>query len=124
MKQLVWNVIYHDINRERIETFNVFQHGKFVEDVEKESKKCKTKEEFADVLRRNLRYYFGSKAEWEVIVSPWCGGRGHEDIKIDVYWQIMNNWEIFLDYVWNAKSKRQRGPNRGSAPNNRCDCIS
>lgn len=120
MKQLVWNVIYHNVNHKRIETFNVFQHGKFVEDLEKESKRCGTKEEFADILRRNLRYYFGSKTEWEVIISPWCGGQGHEDIKIDAYWQIMNNWEIFLDYVWNAKNKRRRKV--GGDPESRLQC--
>lgn len=108
LDRLVWNVIYHNINHSRIETYNIFRHGCFVTDLEKESKNCKVKEEFAEVLRRNLRYYFGSKTEWEVIVSPWCGGRGDEDIKIDVYWQVMNNWDTFLDYVWNAKSKRGR----------------
>ena len=68
MKQLVWNVIYHNMNGQRIETFNVFKHSHFVADVEKALKRCATK-----------------------------------DIKIDVYWQIMNNWDIFLDYVWSAK---------------------
>ena len=103
MKQLVWNVIYHNMNGQRIETFNVFKHGHFVADVEKALKRCATKEEFAEPLRRSLSYYYWSKSEWEVIVAPWCGGRDTKDIKMDVYWQIMNNWDIFLDYVWSAK---------------------
>lgn len=122
MKDLAWNVIYHNINGGRIETFNIFRHGGFVEDVEKALKKYSAKEEFAERLRRILFYYFGSKTEWEVIISPWCGGRDVKDIKIDVYRQVMNNWEVFLDYVWNAKPKRRRkssGGNEGCLPDDR-----
>lgn len=107
MKQLVWNVIYHNINGQRIETFNVFKHGGFVADIEKNLKRCSSKEEFAEPLRRSLFYYFGSKTEWEIIISPWCGGKDCKDVKIDVYHQIMNNWDIFLDYVWSAKPIRR-----------------
>ena len=52
-------------------------------------------------------YYFWSKAEWEIILSPWCGGRDTKDIKIDVYDQVMNNWDIFVDYVFNSKKRKQ-----------------
>ena len=38
MKELVWNVIYHNINGQRIETFNVFKHGGFIADIEKAAK--------------------------------------------------------------------------------------
>lgn len=69
-------------------------------------KKYKDKTVFVEELRRSLFYYFCSKCEWEVIIAPWCGGKGTEDIKVDVYWQVMNNWEIFLDYVWNSKRKK------------------
>ena len=106
MDNLVWNVFYHDMNRNEIKTFNVFQHGGFREDIQKHFKKYKDKTVFTEELRRSLFYYFCSKCEWEVIIAPWCGGKGTEDIKVDVYWQVMNNWEIFLDYVWNSKRKK------------------
>ena len=32
MDNLVWNVFYHDMNKNEIKTFNVFQHGGFRED--------------------------------------------------------------------------------------------
>ena len=54
MKNLVWNVIYHNINRDELGVWNVFDHGRFREDVSKELKKCKTKEEFAEKLRGDL----------------------------------------------------------------------
>lgn len=95
-----WFVIYHNINADRIETFNVFDHWRFVEDIASMVKKRKNREEFAEGLRRSLFYYFCSKCEWEVLVYPWCGSRNDNPLKIDVYWQVMNNWDAFLDYTW------------------------
>lgn len=104
MKKLDWKVIYYNCNARKIDTFNVFNHSSFVADVEKDLKRCTTKEEFAEKLRKSLQYYFWTKCEWEIIVSPWAGGREDEAIKVDVYWQVMNNWRLFLDYVWGEKN--------------------
>ena len=106
--ELKWNVFYHDINRQKITTLNIFNHWKFAEDVQKSLKKFKDKDEFAEELRRDLFYYFGSKCEYEIVVKPWAGGRGHEDIKVDIYTQVRNNWDVFVDYVWNSKIHRPR----------------
>lgn len=106
--ELKWNVFYHDINKNKITTLNIFNHWKFAEDVQKSLKKFKDKDEFAEELRRDLFYYFGSKCEYEVVVKPWVGGRGHEDIKVDIYTQVRNNWDVFVDYVWNSKIHRPR----------------
>ena len=95
-----WNVFYHNVNSQKIETFNIFKHWSFTEYVSKHLKECKTKEEFAEKLKSELRYYFWCKAEYEVIIIPWCGGRDTKDLKVDIYTQVMNNWPIFLDYVW------------------------
>ena len=47
-----------------------------------------------------LKYYFWSKAEWEVIISPWVGGKIEQcEIKIDVYSQVKINWEAFFNMV-------------------------
>ena len=95
-----WMVYYHNINADRIETFNVFRHGGVVADIAAAVKKRKNKEEFAEELRRSIFYYFRSKSEWEILVYPWCGSRSNEPIKVDVYNQIMNNWDVFLEYTW------------------------
>lgn len=68
---LKWNVYYHDINRKEITTFNIFDHGRFVDDIRNDFKKCKNKNEFTEALRRNLFYYFGAKCEWEVVLTSW-----------------------------------------------------
>ena len=126
---------YHNFNGKSIEKFNVFAHSRFLENVKKNLKKCETKEEFAEELRKDLAYYFWSKAEWEVVITPWVPhitmseldrlNKEREDSfkkynrepyslyvnpdvgeKIDVYEQIMLNWDLFVDYVWsNKKSK-------------------
>ena len=54
---------------------------------------------------KNTMYYYWSKCEWEIIVGPWCGGRDTKEIKIDVFDQVMYNWEHFLEYVWNERKR-------------------
>ena len=108
VKNLKWNVYYHDYNSSKIKLFNIFNHSRFCEDIEKYFKKYKDKKEFADKLKSSLFYYFCCKCEWEVVIAPWVGGRDTKDIKIDVYDQVVNNWDIFLDYVWNSRIHRPR----------------
>ena len=91
------NVFYHDSNSGKIDTYNIFNHGSFRLYVKKAAKKCQTKDEFAKNLRSELMYYFWSKCEWEVLISPWISSRENEEMKIDVCWQVMNNWDVFLD---------------------------
>ena len=137
VKDLKWYVYYHDFNGKKIKKFNIFNHCGFRNDVETYLKKYKDKDEFAEHLRRSLFYYYGSKSEWEIVITSWVPHittseldrlnaereetlkkYGREPyslyvnpdvaIKIDVYNQVMNNWEIFLDYVWNSKIHRPR----------------
>lgn len=101
-----WNVFYYNINKKKIEIFNIFEHGSFISYVKKAIKESKNKDEFAKQLRSELMYYFWSKAEWEIVISPWVGGdRKKDSIKIDVYDQVMNNFEAFVNYVWENKEK-------------------
>lgn len=108
VKDLKWYAYYHDWNSDKIRPYNIFNHGSFREDVEKYLKKYKNKEEFAERLKSSLMYYFWSKCEWEVVITPWISRKDTKDIKIDVYDQVMNNWDVFLDYVWNSKIHRAR----------------
>lgn len=111
MNQLVWNVIREDINSGQIDIFNIFEHNGFMSDVQNHFRNCQTKAELAEKLRHSLKYYFWGKSQWEVIIRPLCEGQAPYEKKIDVYWQILNNWEIFLDYVWKVMPKRIRsGP--------------
>lgn len=98
-----WIAIYHNVNVDEIQTFNVLAHSSLRKDIVEATKKCKTKEEFEELLRRSMRYHYWSKSQWEIVISPWCGSRNKKEKKIDVFEQVFNNWEIFLDYVWNER---------------------
>ena len=130
--KLEWNVYTHDFNKNEIKIFNIFNHDRFLEDVMKDLKKYAIKEEFAERLRGHLFYYYGSKCEWEVVITSWVPhitiselnrlNEEREKIlkkynrepyrlyvnpdvgeKIDVYEQVMLNWDLFVDYVWSHK---------------------
>lgn len=102
-----WNVYYHDFNGKKIRLMNIFKHSGFKKEVEDHLRKIKDKEEFAEELRKSLLYYFWSKCEYEVVVKPWCAGDGVDEIKIDIYDQVMANFNIFVDYVWGYKWREE-----------------
>ena len=133
--KLKWNVYRHDINKREIVEFNIFDHWRFEEDVKKDLKECKTKEEFTEKLKSHLMYYFWSKCEYEVVISSFpvhikkeefnrlteefkadTEKYGHEpygmwvcpDVgsKIDIHNQVMLNFEVFVDYVWSHKKSK------------------
>lgn len=100
---LQWNVVIHDVNRDEMKVYNMLNHGGFRNDIVKYVKQQKPLDEFTDLVRRSLLYYFQGRCEWEILIKPWCGSRNNTEKKIDVYWQVMNNWDRFIDYVWNNK---------------------
>ena len=69
--KLEYYVYYYNFNSHLIKKFNIFNHGRFLEDVMKDLRECETKKEFAEKLHKDLIYYFWSKAEWEVVITPW-----------------------------------------------------
>ena len=96
-----WNVYYYDINSSEMHTFNVFEHYGFRRDVRNAVKESKSRDEFAEKLIKELFYHFCKKSEWEILITPWVGGdREKEAVKIDVYDQVMLNWDKFVDTAW------------------------
>ena len=69
MENLVWKAYYHSMSGHEIRPFNIFEHGRFREEVRKLLLKCTEKEAFAEELRRSLFYYYCSKCEWEVVID-------------------------------------------------------
>ena len=134
--KLEWFVYRHDINKKEIVKFNIFDHWRFEEDVKKNLKKCKAKEEFAEKLKSDLMFYFWSKCEYEVVISSFPVHIRKEELnrlneefknsvekygrepygmwvcpdvgeKIDIVGQVMLNFEIFVDYVWSHKRSKK-----------------
>ena len=73
--------------------------------MKKAAEKYQIKEDFAKQLRCEVMYYFWAKCEWEVLVAPWISPLESEKEKVDVCWQIMNNWDVFVDYTWANRKK-------------------
>lgn len=100
-----WNVYVYNVNKQKMEKFNIFNHHTFVAYIVEAIKEGLNKELFEKRLQSELRYYFWSKAEWEIIVAPWVGNKNPDEVKVDVCHQVMMNWPIFLDYVWNHRNE-------------------
>lgn len=89
-------------------------------------------EAFADHIKNWLQYCFWSKSEYETVITSWPPYVDAEEVdrlikekadslkkyghfyrdsvcltvgyKIDIYTQIMMNWDRFIDYIWNNKN--------------------
>lgn len=102
---LKWNVYKRNMNTNKIEIFNIFDHYNFNKSVKDLLKVCKTKNEFTALLKKELMYYFWSKFEYEITINSFPPKENNE-IKIDIYSQIMNNYNIFVDYIWSKKENK------------------
>lgn len=104
MIDIEWYVYYHDSNKQKIIKWNIFNHGSFKKEVDMLLKEKIDKDNFSEKLKREMMYYFWSRCEYEIILSPWTGRA--DDIKIGVYDQIMMNFDRFVDYCWLFKSEK------------------
>lgn len=94
----------YDMDCREIRKYNVLNHYSFSKEVDELLHKTSiSKEEFQDKLRSSLMYYFWGRSEYEIVIYPWCGGGEKESKKIDVYTQIMMNWDKFVEYVWEIR---------------------
>ena len=122
-KEIVSHNIFDHVGfvEDLVKDYNRLKRDKTLEDFEAA---------FIERIKSNLMYYYWSKAEWEVVVTSWPvyissdnvpklnkriednekrWGLQHFNInisptvdeKIDVYDQIMLNWDIFIEYVLN-----------------------
>lgn len=105
-KPLSWNVKKFDFNKQTIEDYDVL---KYREDfIKKLKKKCETKEEFVENLRREFQWQYWSRCEYELIVKiteeerilliPWCGCRNEEQSTIDVTDDLSFDWAGFANH--------------------------
>lgn len=104
---VVWNVFRDDWNARRIQRYNIFEHTSFVIDCADEIKKHKNEYFQLEIqIRRTLMYYFWAKCEMEVIISDFP--RGEIEEKVDVYSQVMMNWDVFYAYFWEHRAEIQK----------------
>ena len=108
MREMHWRVFVYDFNGKHIGEYDIFDHGSFAEDVRKAYKKHRNDYDlFCENVRKSLAYHFWSKCEWEVVVSSWLPSDRVPERKVDVYEQVMLNWDAFIEYVWNQAHARK-----------------
>lgn len=93
------NVFCYDSNAKEIKVSNVFNYKRYREDVKDLLYKCTDINDFSDKLKSITAYYFWSKWEWVTVIYPWVGDDKAAK-KIDVFLQLNNNWDRFVEYVW------------------------
>ena len=105
---LEWNVYYEEINSRKILTFNIFEHYDFLKGCAKAAEQP-TILQFATEVKHELMYYFWSKCEWEVLLVSWTSPEDKKrHCKIDVYNQVMLNYDRFIDYLWDNRKELRK----------------
>jgi len=103
----VWNVFLEDFNRKEIRTFNVFHNCTFIEQLKKEFRryaKHKDIEKLKAEIKSWAMYCFWSKCEYEIILTSFPEKKDFKEKKVDVYQQLMLNWDSFVEYVLKNKA--------------------
>lgn len=105
-KPLSWSVKNYFIGTDKIWDYDVLKYRE--DQIKKLKKKCTTKEEFAEELRRELSWQYRSRCEYEVIIKltednhiillPWVGCRNPEEVAIDVTNDSTFDWFGFATY--------------------------
>ena len=112
MKQVIkpgdmhWYCKEYDCNANVIKDINVLRYRE--EDIKKMKKKAATKEEFEELLKREMMWRYWSRSEHELVIeitednriflNPWVGCREPEKVKIDVADDDSFDWRGFAEY--------------------------
>lgn len=106
---LEWNCYYENINTRKIVPFNIFRHHFFLLGCAKVAREWTDKSAFAIAIKSELMYYYWSKCEWEILLTSWTSPEDTKSqVKIDVYHQIMLNFNHFIDYLWENRAELKK----------------
>lgn len=107
-----FNVIIYDVNRKRMESYDIIPYLKICYDASKKKrayrKTPKTFEEFKQFILAEAQYQWWARCEYEIILSDWPCQQDSE--KWDVYKQVEMNidviTEVFMKYIKETKRKK------------------
>lgn len=97
---LEWNVLWYNPNTRNIEPHNVFNNVTFRNECVLAAKKIDDEKEFKEEVRHALMYTYWCRCEYEVVISSFPPRKDTDASKIDIYDQIMLNFDKFASYCW------------------------
>lgn len=79
LNNLTWNVYFWSINAGDLRELNIFEHGGFVNNLENilNDNKINSIFSFKEKLKQILKYYFGYRCEWEVLIENFPPNRSY-----------------------------------------------
>lgn len=102
--KMEWNVWRNELNTDKIQPFNVFNHCGFRRAVLDIFNNQLCMDEFEEMIDKEAMYYFWCKTKYEIMIGDLVE-RGQKT-KIDIYSQLKLNWDRFIDYLWNEYINR------------------
>ena len=103
MEEKLVYMVYRENNNSSgdIVSYNIFSHIGFYNDlVEIKKKYSDDFDSFSTHVKDSLLYCFWSKCEYEIVISNFPPSKSCNDIKVDIYDQVMLNWGLFINYLW------------------------
>lgn len=93
-----WNVWIWDFNHDKLEQYDVVPM--LLTELKSLRKEYfpMDKKSMNNELKSWARYHFWAKCEYEMIVQSWPKKNNEE--KVDVYNQLMLNWDTFSEAFW------------------------
>lgn len=133
---LNYYVYVENFNKRKLEKYNVLNDSIVDEIVKKtKAQGAVSTKDFSEIVRQVIGYYYRSRSEWEIVITTWPPHITNEELarqnkeystyqerfgalpskntvnldiaeKLDIYDQVMLNWNIFISYLWeNLKGK-------------------
>lgn len=97
MEKKKFNVLNWDFNSNKLIQYDVLPYFRDCYKDIKKSERPKSKEEWLEFVKRNGKYMYWSRCEYEIIVSNWPSQDTHR--KIDIWHQIEMNIGIIVDIL-------------------------
>lgn len=101
-KDMEWYVLNYDVNKRKIYNFNIFNHWKFCEDVDRLLAEFNANgdfNKFRSGLDLELKYYFMYRREYEISVGDAFEENLDRYEKYDVYSQLYPNLTALAYYI-------------------------
>ena len=96
-----FNVIWLDINTNKMMEYDIIPHLKRCYDAKKKNERPKTFNEFKSFIIAESRYQWWARCEYEIILLDWPIQKTKE--KWDIYKQVMMNIDVitrlFMEHI-------------------------